>query len=107
LDEESRILARDSEIKLVRLHAAPRLDERGTTLAIDAVAEDITNRKLLKVAVDEERVKLRACFEHLPVLAYHVSLDGTIVDLNELVIAVATACPWARSGQRSLRTDDG
>ena len=64
----------------------PIIDKRGKLAGAVHIIVDITERKQMEEELKIEQYKLREYFENLPLLAYNISFDGTIVDCNNIAV---------------------
>jgi len=86
LDVEYRIVSKAGDEKWVHDRARPSFGENGEIVRIDGYMEDITARKHAEERLALEHYKLHQYFENLPLLAYNISADGSIKDLNNCAV---------------------
>lgn len=67
LDIEYRIKAKDGTVKWIRDKANPVLGENGEVIRIDGFMEDISKRKLTKIALRESEVSKRSILATAPI----------------------------------------
>ncbi|HIK11219.1 MAG TPA: PAS domain S-box protein [Oscillatoriaceae cyanobacterium M33_DOE_052] len=66
-DIEYRIIRPDGQVRWVRDRARVIYDPNGNPLRIDGIATDITERKKIETALEQEREQLRQIVTHAPV----------------------------------------
>jgi len=86
LDVEYRIVSKAGDEKWVHDRARPSFGENGEIVRIDGYMEDITARKHAEERLALEQYRLYQYFENLPLLAYNISADGSIKDLNNCAV---------------------
>ncbi|MFC1562711.1 PAS domain S-box protein [candidate division KSB1 bacterium] len=77
---------KDGTIFSVLMTGSSIKDDKGKPLYLSATAIDITKRKRMEEDLEAERFKLKEYFENLPLLAYNISFDGKIIDLNNVAV---------------------
>jgi PAS domain S-box-containing protein len=83
---EHRVINPNGEIRWQKWTNRALFDDQGHIAEFQSVGHDITERKKIEEALEQEQYKLREYFENLPLLAYNISFDGTIVDCNNVVL---------------------
>jgi PAS domain S-box-containing protein len=68
--------------------AAPMRDEQGTITGVLGVSADITELVEAKKGADEERARLRAILDTLPVGIAITDTSGTVVEVNKQIIEI-------------------
>ena len=87
---ECRLLCADAQPISVLVDIHVEKDEKGKTVKILAVTQDITERKENEVAVIESRDKFLKVFDHAPVMISISDFEtGVFVDVNEYMLIVS------------------
>lgn len=58
------------------------MDENNHILGYHGILRNVTHDRVMEQALYAERSKFKAFFENMPVAAFQVSLDGTVLDCN-------------------------
>jgi PAS domain S-box-containing protein len=85
---EHRVFCTNGEICWQQWTNRAFFDEKGNIIEYQSVGRDITERKKMEEALKQEQYKLREYFENLPLLAYNISFDRTIVDCNNIAVRI-------------------
>ena len=81
-DIEYRTVSPDGQTKWIRAFGRTAYDDNGTPLRFDGVTQDITALKGALEALDEERRRLAAVFENVPVGLVFTEADGRVLSTN-------------------------
>ncbi len=80
-DREFRIIRADGEIRWVRGQARLVRDEAGQPIRIDGTTLDISDRKQVELALQDNQATQQAILEAIPDLLMRVNCDGYILNL--------------------------
>jgi diguanylate cyclase (GGDEF)-like protein/PAS domain S-box-containing protein len=80
-DREFRIIRADGEIRWVRGQARLVRDEAGQPIRIDGTTVDISDRKQVELALQDNQATQQAILEAIPDLLMRVNRDGYILNL--------------------------
>ncbi|NJK64985.1 MAG: PAS domain S-box protein [Synechococcaceae cyanobacterium SM2_3_1] len=83
-DGEFRIIRPDSQILWIHSRNFPVKDEHGQATRIVGIAEDITERKMAKIRLQESELRLKVLIENLPLSFWARDQDGKLVLQNRL-----------------------
>ena len=81
-DVDYRTTSSDGRQKWIRAIGRTAYDESGRAIRFDGVTQDITEMKKVSEALDDERARLSAVFENVPVGLLFTLADGRIVSGN-------------------------
>ncbi len=82
-DLELAYLRQDGEVRWGMISARPVHDEQGAFLYIEAIAEDITDRKYLEESKRETLHKLQAVLDNIPQLVFWQDRDLKFMGFND------------------------
>ena len=88
-DEQFRIVRPDGAIRWIDAQAFPVKDQSGAIYRIAGVARDITERRMAAAALQEERDRLRQILDSQFGFVVELSLDGAIVEINQMPLTLA------------------
>jgi PAS domain S-box-containing protein len=83
-DGEFRIIRPDSQIRWIHSRNFPVKNEFGQITRIVGIAEDITERKIAQLQLQESETRLRILIENLPLSFWARDQDGKLVLQNRL-----------------------
>jgi PAS domain S-box-containing protein len=110
---EHRIIRPDGSIRQVRVFAQITFDERsGRPLRMQGVVQDITDKKMAEIALQETRDRLNAVLSSLEDAVWSTSPDGQTVLYANPASAIIYGCaesdfnPWSGHVLSSIHADD-
>ena len=83
---EFEMLRKDGSTLFISFNGKIAYDKEGRFKQTHRVFQNITARKRVEETLEEKRFKLKEYFENLPLLAYNITLDGKINDINNVVL---------------------
>jgi|GEM_PF-7126994 len=88
-DEQFRIVRPDGTIRWIDARAFPVKDQCGAIYRIAGVARDITDSRMAAAALQDERDRLRQILDSQFGFVVELSLDGAIVEINQMPLTLA------------------
>lgn len=82
LDLEKDITAPDGAVQWIRLSKVPMYDDRGNISALLGVFDDITDKRLADMALQDSQMKLRSLFNASRDIIVFIDFQGKILALN-------------------------
>ncbi len=83
-DIEYRTIASDGRQKWIRAIGRTAYHENGTPIRFDGVTQDITALKAARESLDDERRRLAAVFDNVPVGLMFTTANGQVININPL-----------------------
>ncbi|MEA2569087.1 MAG: hypothetical protein QOI24_1088 [Acidobacteriota bacterium] len=80
---EYRILRPDGSLRWIRDRGFPIRDAKGRVYRLAGIAEDITERRRAKVALEEADSRMRLVIDTIPVMVWSLRPDGVVDFVNQ------------------------
>ena len=86
---EVNVWHKDGSSRWLEVQEVPVLDAEGKVIAVEGVAQDITERKQAEEALRQSEREFRSTFENAAIGIAHVALDGHILQFNSRFCEIA------------------
>jgi PAS domain S-box-containing protein len=87
-DKEYRLITKDRQAKWITASGGPIYDDGGRQVGVQAIARDITERKLAAEALRESERRFRELLERVQLVAVMTDLNGKIAFCNDYTLAI-------------------